>query len=284
MLINSQIKKLVGQAIKEDIGSADFTTNFIVSKNQKNQAVIFSNSNGILAGLPLVLLTFKLLDAKIKFKIFKLDGEKIKRGDKVLEISGKTSAILSAERTALNFLQHLSGIATFTSQFVKKVQNTKATICDTRKTTPLWRNLEKYAVKMGGGSNHRLGLYDMVLIKDNHIQAAGSITEAIKLVQQRNKKRLPVEVETKNLAEVKAALKAGVNFIMLDNFSVKNLNQAVKNIRDYEKKSKNKIKIEASGNVDLKNVKKIARTGVDLISVGKITHSAPALDFSLELI
>lgn len=284
MLIDSQIRKLVRQALEEDIGTADVTTQFVVSRNQKNQAVIFSNSNGILAGLPLVILTFKHLDAKMKFKIFKPEGGKIKKGDKVVEISGITHAILSAERTTLNFLQHLSGIATLTSQFVQKVQGTRAKICDTRKTTPLWRNLEKSAVKMGGGSNHRLGLYDMVLIKDNHIQAAGSITEAINLVRQRNKKRLPVEVETKNLAEVKAALKAGVNFIMLDNFSVKNLNQAVKIIRFYEKKSKKKIKIEASGNVNLDNVKKIARSGVDLISVGKITHSAPALDFSLELI
>ncbi len=284
MLIDSQVRKLVGQALEEDIGSADFTTQFIVSKNQKSKAVIFSKSNGILAGHPLVILTFKLLDSKIKFKIFKPDRDKIKKGDKILQIFGKTQAILSAERTALNFLQHLSGIATFTSQFVKKVQKTQAKICDTRKTTPLWRSLEKYAVRMGGGVNHRFGLYDMILIKDNHIKAAGSITEAIKLARQKNKKRLPVEVETKNLTEVKAALKTEVGFIMLDNFSAKNLKLAVKIIRDFEKKGKKEIKIEASGNVNLKNVKKIAQSGVDFISVGKITHSTPALDFSLKLV
>lgn len=283
MIINSQTKKLIRQALQEDLGSGDFTTQFIVSKKQKSKAVIVSNSSGIVAGLPLVFLTFKLLDAKIKFKIFKQEGDRLKKGGKVLGIFGKTSAILSAERTALNFLQHFSGIATFTSQFVKKVKGTQAKICDTRKTTPLSRNLEKYAVKMGGGENHRMGLYDMLLIKDNHIQAAGSIAEAINLARQKNKKRLTVEVETKNLVEVKAALKAGVNFIMLDNFSIQNLKKAVKIIRDFEKMSKKKIKIEASGNVDLKNVNKIAQSGVDLISVGKITHSAPALDFSLKL-
>ena len=284
MLINSRIRKLILHALQEDIGRGDLTTRFIIPRNQKGQAIIFSKSGGILAGLAVATLTFKLLDSGVKFKTFKKDWDKIKKGDKILQIYGKTQAILSAERTALNFLQRLSGIASLTFQFVRQIKSTKAKICDTRKTTPLWRSLEKYAVKIGGGTNHRFGLDAMILIKDNHIQAAGSITEAVKPAKQKNKRNFPMEVETHNLREVKEALKAGVNFIMLDNFSLKNLKLAVKIIRGFEKKNNKKIKIEASGNVSLKNVKKIARTGVDLISVGKITHSAPALDFNLKLV
>ena len=284
MLINSQLRKLLLQALQEDIGRGDLTTQFIVSRNQKCKAIIISKSEGILAGLLVATLTFKLLDSKVKFKTFKKDGDKIKKGDKILRIYGKTSAILSAERTALNFFQRLSGVATLTFQFVRQIQSTKAKIGDTRKTTPMWRSLEKYAVKVGGGTNHRFGLDEMLLIKDNHIQAAGSVSLAIKLAKQKNKKRLPLEVETKNLREVRETLKAGVTFIMLDNFSLKNLKLAVKIIRDFEQKNVKKIKIEASGNVSLKNVKKIAQTGVNLISVGKITHSAPALDFSLKIL
>jgi len=284
MIINSQIRNLLLRALQEDIGSGDLTTRFIVPRNQKSKAIIISKSEGVLAGLEVVTLTFKLLDSKVKFKIFKKDGDKIKKGDKILEIYGKTQAILSGERTALNILQRLSGIATLTFQFVRQIQSTSAKICDTRKTIPLWRSLEKYAVKIGGGTNHRFGLYDMILIKDNHIKAAGSITEAVKLAKQKNKRGLLVEVETKNLTEVREALKVGANFIMLDNFSLKNLKLAVKIIRDFEQKNMKKIKIEASGNVSLKNVKKIAQTGVNLISVGKITHSAPALDFSLKIL
>lgn len=284
MIINSQLRRLLLQALQEDIGRGDLTTQFIVSKNQKSKAIIFSKSEGVLAGLKVATLTFKLLDSKVKLRAFKQDGDKIKKGDKILEMYGKTQAILSAERTALNILQRISGIATLTFQFVRQIQSTPAKICDTRKTTLLWRSLEKYAVKVGGGTNHRFGLADMLLIKDNHIKAAGSVSQAIKLAKQKNEKRLPLEVETKNFREVRETLKSGANFIMLDNFSFKNLKAAVKTIRDFEKKNKKKINIEASGNVNLENVKKIAHTGVDLISVGKITHSAPALDFSLKLI
>jgi len=284
MLINSQIRKLILQSLQEDIGRGDLTTRFIIPRNQKGKALILSKSEGVLAGLPVAMLVFKLLDSKVKFRSFKKDGDKIKKVEKILEISGKTPAILSAERTALNFLQRLSGIASLTFQFVRQIKPTKAKICDTRKTTPLWRSLEKYAVKMGGGTNHRFGLDAMILIKDNHIKAAGSISEAVKRAKQKYKRNNPMEVETKNLREVREALKADVAFIMLDNFSLKNLKLAVKIIRGFEKKNNKKIKIEASGNVSLKNVKKIARTGVDLISVGKITHSAPALDFNLKLV
>src|SRR4030065_363122 len=213
MLINSQLRKLLLQALQEDIGRGDLTTQFIVSRNQKCKAIIISKSEGILAGLLVATLTFKLLHSKVTFK-----------------------------------------------------------------------SLEKDGVKVGGGTNHRFGLDEMLLIKDNHIQAAGSVSLAIKLAKQKNKKRLPLEVETKNLREVRETLKAGVTFIMLDNFSLKNLKLSVKIIRDFEQKNMKKIKIEASGNVSLKNVKKIAQTGVNLISVGKITHSAPALDFSLKIL
>jgi len=282
--MDSRIRKLIKNSLQEDIGKGDLTTQFIVPANQKSKALIFSKSEGILAGLPVAILTFKLLNSKVKYKIFKKDGAKIKRDDKILEIYGKTTAILSVERTALNFLQHLSGIATLTSEYVRQIKSTPVKISDTRKTTPLWRDLEKYAVKIGGGTNHRFGLDDMILIKDNHIKATGSITKAIKLARQKNKRKVQIEVETKNLWEVKETLQAGVGFIMLDNFTPKNLKAAVRTIRAFEKKNKKRIKIEASGNVNLKNVKKIALTGVDLISVGKLTHSAPALDFSLTIL
>ena len=284
MQIDPRLRKFISEVLKEDVGSGDITTEFIVKKSQKSRALIFSKSEGILAGIEVAKQVFQLLDPKVNFKTSLKDGHQVKKGNHILEIFGKTPAILMGERTALNFLQKLSGIATLTNQFVRQIKNTKAKICDTRKTTPLWRSLEKYAVQVGGGINNRFGLYDMILIKDNHIKAAGSIALAIKLTQQKNKKRLPIEVETKKLAEVQAALKAGVNFIMLDNFSLPNLKKAVKTIRDFEIKSKKKIKIEVSGNVNLKNVGKIAQSGVDLISVGQITHSAPALDFSLELL
>jgi nicotinate-nucleotide pyrophosphorylase (carboxylating) len=211
--------------------------------------------------------------------MLKRDGQKVRKGEKIASIEGKAKDILTAERTALNFLQRLSGIATMTSKYVEKTKRTKAKILDTRKTTPGLRTLEKQAVKAGGGQNHRMGLFDMFLIKENHIKAAGGITQAVKKAKSRRKKE-KIEVEVRNPSELKEALQSKPDWIMLDNMSTEQMKKAVSIIRAVDPK----IKIEASGNVNLKNVRKIALAGVDFISVGALTHSAPALDLSLILI
>lgn len=282
--ITGQVIQLIRQALKEDIGSGDISTSLIIDPECRAKAAIIAKSSGILCGLTVCQEVFRQIDKGFRFKFWHKEGEKIRRGEKIAEIEGRAAAILAAERTALNFLQHLSGIATLTSYFVKKVKSTGVQICDTRKTTPGWRALEKYAVKMGGGRNHRLGLYDQILIKDNHIKIAGSISRAIYQARIRNKGRLFLEVETKNSSEVQEALLAGADWIMLDNFSIPQMRNAIRLIRQFSKSKKRKIIIELSGNVNLKNVRQLAQTGPDLISVGQLTHSAPALDFSLKIL
>ncbi len=272
------IREVVNTALKEDIGSGDITSNTLIHKGQTGEGVIFAKEEGILAGIQIAKEVYKQVDPGISFTFLKRDGEKVKPKEKVARIKGKLRSILSGERTALNFLQSLSGIATLTSEFVKKTRGTKAQILDTRKTAPGLRILEKYAVRQGGGKNHRMGLYDMILIKDNHIQAAGGISSAIARAV-RMKTGLKIEIETRNLKELKEALNFKVDRIMLDNFKVKELRKAVKLIRSKNKKAE----IEASGNVNLRNVRKIASSGVDFISVGALTHSAKAMDFSLLL-
>jgi nicotinate-nucleotide pyrophosphorylase (carboxylating) len=273
-----KIQKIVKIALEEDLGSGDITSNLTISKKQKGEGFILAKENGVIAGLEVVKSVFKQVDPGLMFKPLVSDGDKVRPSQKVALIRGKAKSILAGERTALNFLQRLSGIATLTSEFVKKTGGTRAKILDTRKTTPGLRLLEKYAVQKGGGKNHRQGLYDMILIKDNHIEAAGSISLAIRKAL-RNRKGLKIEVETKNLEEIKQALNFKIDRIMLDNFKPKDLKKAVKLIR-----SKNKnVEIEASGRVNLHNVRKIALSGVDYISVGALTHSAKALDLSLLL-
>ncbi|MEO0091742.1 MAG: carboxylating nicotinate-nucleotide diphosphorylase [candidate division WOR-3 bacterium] len=269
------ISQIIAQALKEDIGTGDVTTNLIVDKDQVANAEIIAKSKGILAGCDIVRMVFKYLDPQIKIRFNLKDGEQFYAGQIIAQITGKAHALLSGERTALNFLCRLSGIASLTRKFVDVISGTKAKILDTRKTTPLLRNLEKYAVRIGGGYNHRMGLYDMILIKDNHIKVAGGIAQAIKKAQKNNKKNLPIEVETKNLKEVREALALKVPIIMLDNMNLKQIAQAVK-------LTKGKAKLEVSGGVNLKNVRKIAKTGVDYISVGSLTHSAPIVDMSIE--
>lgn len=270
------LSKIIKQALKEDIGSGDITTNLVVNSDQIVNAEIVAKSEGILAGCDIVRMVFKCLDPKVKVRFNLKDGERFHSGQVIAQISGKATALLSGERTALNFLCRLSGIASLTRKFVDMVSDTKAKILDTRKTTPLLRDWEKYAVRVGGGTNHRMGLYDMILIKDNHIKVAGSITEAIKRVQKNNKKKLLMEVETKNLKEVREALALKVPVIMLDNMNIRQITQAVK-------LAKGKAKLEVSGGVNLRNVRKIAQTGIDYISVGAITHSAPIVDMSMKI-
>ncbi len=270
------LSKIIKQALKEDIGSGDVTTNLVVKSDQIVNAEIIAKSEGILAGCDIVRMVFKCLDPKVKVRFNLKDGERFHSGQVIAQISGKATALLSGERTALNFLCRLSGIASLTRKFVDMISDTKAKILDTRKTTPLLRDWEKYAVRVGGGTNHRMGLYDMILIKDNHIKVAGNITEAIKRVQKNNKKRLLMEVEAKNLKEVREALALKVPVIMLDNMNIRQITQAVK-------LAKGKAKLEVSGGVNLRNVRKIAQTGIDYISVGAITHSAPIVDMSMKI-
>lgn len=239
-----------------------------------------AKEEGVLAGIDVVCEVFKMLDPEIKFNKLLNDGDKFKNGMKLLEIYGSLRAILTGERTALNFLTHLSGIATLTSRFVEKVKGTKAKILDTRKTIPGLRELAKYAVKVGGGENHRFGLYDAVLIKDNHIAVAGGIREAVERVRKSYLvSRSPsfIEVEVENLAQLREALSCDVDRIMLDNMNVEDIKKAVEI-------TNGKVELEVSGGVNLDNVRKIAETGVDYISVGSITHSAKSIDMSLELL
>ncbi len=266
---------LIDRALAEDLGPGDVTTEAIVPEDALGEGVILAKAEGVLAGLPIAGEVFRRVDSKIHFTPEAQDGEPVAPGQLVARLSGPLRGILTAERVALNFLGRLSGIATLTSRYVEAVAPYRAVILDTRKTTPGWRLLEKYAVRCGGGRNHRLGLYDMVLIKDNHIAAAGSITAAVERARA-SEVKLPIEVEVRTLGELEEALSLGVDRILLDNMDLATLREAVKLARG-------RAELEASGGISLKNVEEVAATGVDYISVGALTHSAPALDLSLEI-
>ena len=280
MKIDKSIKNLIKQALREDIGKGDITTTALIPHGLKAYAVIIAKQNGVIAGLDIAREVFVQLDRDIKFKAFVRDGDKVKAGKKIAGITGSAKAILTAERTALNFLGHLSGVATLTRQFVDRIKPYKARILDTRKTMPGLRIAEKYAVKCGGGKNHRMGLWDEALIKDNHISAAGkgSLEKLIKYAKKRIPKNMPIEIEVKSLAEFKGALKAAPGVIILDNMSISQIKRAV------VARGASKTLLEVSGGINLANVRRIARAGVDRISVGSLTHSAPALDLSLKII
>jgi len=277
--LEDYLKKIIKSALDEDIQSGDVTTQAIISQSVLGTGKFLIKADGVIASLNVAQKVFSQVDNKIDFKVLIQDGEKVKAGNIAAEVEGKASSILTAERTALNFLQRMSGIATLTNKFVEEISHTKAKILDTRKTVPGLRLLDKEAVRLGGGTNHRIGLFDMFLIKDNHIEIAGSITNAIKACRDYQKKKnsnLKIEVETKNLDEVKEALDCNVDIIMLDNFKTDMMRKAVAIING-------KCKVEASGNINLENVKEVAETGVDFISVGALTHSVKALDISLEV-
>jgi nicotinate-nucleotide pyrophosphorylase (carboxylating) len=277
-IVDAKTKQLIRLALAEDIGGKDITTEALVGKSLSGKAVIVAKQDGVPAGLSVAKEVFRAVNRRISFVMLKRDGQRVKRGKRIAVIQGKVRDILAAERTALNFLQRLSGIATLTAQYVSRVKGTKAKILDTRKTTPGLRMLEKQAVKAGGGRNHRMGLFDMFLIKENHIKAAGGITEAVRKAKSKRRKE-KIEVEVRNLRELEEAIEARPDWIMLDNMSIERTKKAVKMIRS----AGPRIKIEASGNVNLNNVRKIALTGVDYISVGALTHSAKAMDLSLIL-
>ena len=261
-------------ALREDIGTGDVTTAFCVPETAASTGVFIAKEPGVICGLGIVSRVFHLLDESIKLNFRVSDGDFVNAGDEIGEISGPSCAILTAERTALNLLQHLSGIATRTALAVETVSGTKARIVDTRKTALGMRVPAKYAVRCGGGSNHRLNLSDGVLIKDNHIKAAGGITAAVMMARDNCPLTLKIEVETETLPQVEEALSAGADIIMLDNMPPETMTEAVKIIGG-------RALTEASGNMDKRDIKAIAETGVDFISIGALTHSVKALDISL---
>jgi nicotinate-nucleotide pyrophosphorylase (carboxylating) len=278
-LTAAEIRRAVHAALAEDLGSGDATTLATVPAKAKSVALMNAREPLTVAGIQFAELAFRQLSPKIQIKGFVRDGQRVKAGAPLLKISGASRAILSAERVALNFVQRLSGVATATAQFAEAVKGTRAKILDTRKTTPGWRLFEKYAVKCGGGQNHRIGLFDMVLIKDNHLVALQNEQPnavAAAVVRARHKfPKLKVEVEADTLEQVAQASDAGADIILLDNMPPAQLRQAVKIIRG-------RAKTEASGGVSLKTAGAIAATGVDFISVGAITHSARAVDIGLD--
>ena len=274
------MREIIDLALAEDRVRDDVTTNSLKDYDNQVTAIVIAKENGIISGTGVFIATFITVDPVISINVFKGDGSEVKKGDILLEIKGMESSILKAERTALNFLQRLSGIASLTKKFVDKLKPYHTTLLDTRKTTPGMRYLEKKAVRDGGGSNHRLNLEDMAMVKDNHIEMVGTISNAVKKIREKfpGKK---IEVEVKNLTELEEALSLDVDMIMLDNFNTGMLEYAVQNVKHSQ--NRHQAKLEISGNVDLENIEQKAAVGVDFISVGALTHSFKSLDLSLKI-
>ena len=291
-----KINALIQLAIQEDIGTGDITTENLIPDSLIAKGAFIAKGNGVIAGLPVVEYFFSRLDTDVSLQQRIKEGTFVNKGETIANIKGSAKTLLSGERIALNFMQRLSGIATLTAQFVERIKPLKTAIMDTRKTIPGWRYLEKYAVAMGGGVNHRMGLYDQVLVKDNHLDIMkgkllknvsanlSTIEKVILTLRKKIKKGILVEVETRTLEEVADALKAEVDIILFDNMNIAQLEEAVKMVKNW-KPSKGQYKplTEASGNITLENVHLVAQTGVDRISIGAITHSAKVLDISLEI-
>lgn len=270
------VREAVRRALAEDVGRGDLTTRWIARPSDRAGGAITAQGRGVLAGVPVVQEVFRQLDPRVRVAAGKSEGAAVKPGDVLARISGPAAAVLTGERTALNFLGLLSGVATATAEFVRAVAGTRAGIYDTRKTDPGLRRLVKYAVAAGGGCNHRMGLYDAILIKDNHIALAGSLTEAVRRVRAGSRKRLPVEVEAESLAQVREALAAGAEIILLDNLGPADLRAALK-------LTHGRAETEVSGEMNLAKSRAAARLGVDRISVGALTHSSRWLPMHLEL-
>ena len=287
MIIKAKTKQLIQDALKEDIGSGDITTSSVVGKSRQGKFIIISNEPCVVCGMVLAENCFELLDNDVHFRPMAKDGARIQKGKVIAHIQGRCYGVLLAERTALNFLGWLSGTSTLTDKFVNAVKSYKAQIMDTRKTTPALRYLQKYAVKIGGGKNHRMGLYDQILIKDNHLSAISNnpVKTAIENARKKGPKNKKIEIEAKNLREFKEALALNPDIIMLDNMKITDIKEAVHLRNSHRIKQQDigfKTLLEVSGNVNLNNVAEIASSGVDRISVGALTHSAPAIDFSLK--
>ncbi len=276
MFMQFQTDDIIKTALNEDINYIDVTTDLLVDENAVSTAKYVSKDEGVLCGIDIAMRVFTLIDPETKFEILIHDGERVKKGDIIARITGKTRVLLKGERTALNLVQHMSGIATATNKLVQLTEGTKASIADTRKTLPGLRAIQKYAVTVGGGRNHRYNLSDCVMLKDTHLDAYGSITNAVKALREKLGHTVKIEVEVGTLEELKEALETGVEIIMLDNMSCELMAEAVK-IAD------GRAKLEASGNVSEQTVRAIAQTGVDIISVGAITHSVKAFDISMKI-
>lgn len=270
------INKIILNALEEDINYGDVTTEYIVSEDSISSGFFMAKEDGIIAGIEIAKKVFSLVDKKIKFKTDIKDGDMVKKGEIFATVEGATKNLLIGERTALNFMQRVSGIATLTNKFVKEVEGTDAIIVDTRKTIPGLRILDKYGVKCGGGRNHRINLSDAVMIKDNHIEAAGGITNAFDKIRKNIGHTVKIEVEVKNIDEVKEAVECKADIIMLDNMDINACTEAVRYI------NKRSI-VEASGNVDEEKARQLAGAGVDVISIGALTHSVKAMDISMKI-
>ncbi|WP_094702044.1 carboxylating nicotinate-nucleotide diphosphorylase [Brevibacillus laterosporus] len=277
MLWNKRdLQRKIEEWLFEDVGHGDITTMTTIPADEKGTGILYAKEPGIIAGLDIAEQVFHTVDHELDFQRLVPEGSQVQKGDVIAEVTGSVQAILTGERLALNLLQRLSGIATRTQLFVREISHTQARVVDTRKTTPGLRLLEKYAVRVGGGRNHRFALYDAVMIKDNHSKGAGGIKEAVRKAREAIPHTMKIEVEAESLKQVHEALEAGADIIMLDNMSCDMMREAVQIIQG-------KAIIEASGGVTLETVRAIAETGVDVISVGGLTHSVTALDISLDL-
>ena len=270
------IDDLIKNAIKEDINYIDVATDYLLDEDEVSEAVFVAKAEGVLCGIDAAMRVFQLLDNSFTCVIHKKDGDVIKNGDLIAELKGKTVKLLKGERTALNLIQHMSGIATLTNECVKETVGTPATIADTRKTLPGLRSLQKYAVTCGGGRNHRYNLSDCAMLKDNHIDAKGGITPAVKALREKIGHTVKIEVETRTLDEVREALAAGADIIMLDNMSNETMAEAVKIVDG-------KALLEASGNLTKERLRSVAQLGVDILSIGALTHSVTAFDISMRM-
>lgn len=270
------IDELIKKAITEDINYIDVSSAYIFGDDDRTEAYFVSKADGVLCGIDVALRVFSLLDNTFEYKLYKHDGDEIRNGDLIAEFSGKTLKLLEGERTALNLLQHMSGVASMTNAAVKAIEGTDSTIADTRKTLPGLRAIQKYAVTCGGGHNHRYNLSDAAMLKDNHIDAGGGITKTVSALRKKIGHTVKIEVETRTLDEVREAVSAGADIIMLDNMTLETMQEAVKIIDG-------KALTEASGNVTLENIKTVAEAGVDIISMGAITHSVKAFDISMRI-
>ena len=270
------VDNLIKEAISEDINYIDVSADYLIPENQRNDSYFVAKGDGVLCGLDIAMRVFTLLDDTFTYTIHKNDGDEVKAGDLIVEFNGKTACLLKGERTALNIIQHMSGIATATNKAVKLCEGTNASVTDTRKTLPGLRALQKYAVVCGGGKNHRYNLSDGAMLKDNHIDAGGGITNAVAILRSKLGHMVKIEVETRNFDEVKEAVEAGADIIMLDNMTNAQMKECVEYING-------RAKTEASGNITLDNIAEVAKTGVDIISLGALTHSVKAFDISMKM-
>ena len=270
------IDDLIKNAITEDINYIDVATDYLLSEEAVSEAYFVAKADGVLCGAEIAMRVFRLLDDQFSYTLYKKDGDVVKNGDLIAEFKGRTTKLLKGERTALNLIQHMSGIATLTNECVKQTEGTRATIADTRKTLPGLRSLQKYAVTCGGGRNHRYNLSDCAMLKDNHIDAKGGITAAVMALREKIGHTVKIEVETRTLSEVEEAVSAGADIIMLDNMDNETMKQAVEIVGG-------KALLEASGNLTKERIKSVAELGIDILSIGALTHSVTAFDISMKI-